>query len=124
MRAYRIAGLPAPELPAVGSFPQWQRHVRDLVFWLFEYDLSEQFEKNKEDDPERQNDAALLAALYGRYETGAFKAARLLEGQLEEDYPQLPALPAVRTKRAARNINKIGRHRTVTLRRSDPKPVW
>src|SRR6478735_7633231 len=77
MRAYRIAGLPAPELPAVGSFPQWQRHIRDLVFWLFEYDLSDQFEKNKEDDPERQNDAALLVALYAKYEAGSFKAAHV-----------------------------------------------
>ena len=34
MRAYRYAGMPRSGLPAVGSFPEWERKVRDLVWWL------------------------------------------------------------------------------------------
>jgi hypothetical protein len=49
--------------------------VRDLVFWLTDYDVSEAFQRNKAEDPRRQGDAALLAALYGHFGTSPFKAA-------------------------------------------------
>jgi hypothetical protein len=65
MRAFRQAGMPQyPELPAVGSFKDWSRKVRDLVYWLTDYDVSEGFRLNKAEDPHRQNDASLLEALY------------------------------------------------------------
>ena len=75
MRAYRHAGMPRSGLPAVGSFPEWERKVRDLVWWLTSYDLSEEFDKNKKDDPEQQNDAALLAALRNYFGEKWFKAS-------------------------------------------------
>ena len=75
MRAYRCAGMPHSGLPAVGSFSEWERKVRDLVWWLTGYDLSEEFDKNKKDDPEQQNDAALLAALRDYFGEKWFKAA-------------------------------------------------
>ena len=34
MRAFRLAGMPRRDLPAVGSFDEWSRRVRDLVDWL------------------------------------------------------------------------------------------
>jgi hypothetical protein len=77
MRAYRHAGMPRADLPAVGSFPEWERKVRDLVFWLSGYDLSEEFDKNKQDDPHRQNDAALLAALHTYFGVRWFKASEV-----------------------------------------------
>jgi hypothetical protein len=77
MRAYRRAGMPQTGLPAVGSFPEWERKVRDLVFWLSGYDLSEEFDKNKRDDPHRQNDTALLAALHNYFGANWFKAAEV-----------------------------------------------
>jgi hypothetical protein len=75
MRGYRIAGMPSTGLPAVGSFPEWEQKVRDLVFWLTGYDLTEEFDKNKKDDPHRQNDAALLAALHMAFGGHWFKAS-------------------------------------------------
>ncbi len=75
MRAYRRNGMPRCGLPAVGSFPEWERKVRDLAYWLTGYDLSEEFDKNKQDDPHRQNDAALLAALRSYFEQKWFKAS-------------------------------------------------
>jgi hypothetical protein len=75
MRAYRRDGMPRCGLPAVGSFPEWERKVRDLAYWLTGYDLSEEFDKNKQDDPHRQNDAALLAALRSYFGQKWFKAS-------------------------------------------------
>jgi hypothetical protein len=75
MRAFRLAGMPKQGLPAVGSFDEWSRKVRDLVYWLTGYDVSEGFRRNKADDPRRQGDAALLAALHGHFGANAFKAA-------------------------------------------------
>ena len=74
MRAFRLA-KPAQNLPGIGSFESWARWVRDMIEWLLGYDISEGFQQNKEEDPRRQEDAALLAALHGYYGTGAFKSA-------------------------------------------------
>ncbi len=75
MRAFRLAGMPQQGLPAVGSFDEWSRKVRDLVYWLTGYDVSEGFRRNKAEDPRRQGDAALLAALHHHFGTMPFKAA-------------------------------------------------
>jgi hypothetical protein len=75
MRAFRLAGMPSQGLPAIGSFDEWTRKVRDLVYWLTGYDVSEAFRRNKAEDPRRQGDASLLAALYQHFGTTPFKAA-------------------------------------------------
>ncbi len=53
MRAYRQAGMPSSGLPGVGSFDDWSRKVRDLVFWLMGCDVSDSFRRNKAEDPSR-----------------------------------------------------------------------
>jgi hypothetical protein len=75
MRAYRLAGMPESGLPAVGSFTAWSRRVRDLVYWLSGHDISEMFRRNKAEDPRRQGDGALLAALHRHFGSKAFKSA-------------------------------------------------
>jgi hypothetical protein len=75
MRAFRLAGLPRQGLPSVGSFDEWSRKVRDLVYWLNGYDVGEGFRRNKAEDPRRQADAALLAALHQHFGPSPFKAA-------------------------------------------------
>ena len=75
MRAFRLAGMPTQKLPAVGSFEEWSCKVRDLVYWLTDYDVSEGFRRNKAEDPRRQGDTTLLAALYQHFGTKPFKAA-------------------------------------------------
>jgi putative DNA primase/helicase len=74
MRAYRLA-KPVQTLPGIGSFELWARWVRDLIEWLFGYDISEGFQQNKEEDPRRQDDAALLAALHTIYGATTFKSS-------------------------------------------------
>jgi hypothetical protein len=75
MQAFRLAGMPQQGLAAVGSFDDWSRRVRDLVYWLTGYDVSEAFRRNKAEDPRRQGDASLLAALHQYFGTKPFKAA-------------------------------------------------
>jgi hypothetical protein len=75
MQAFRLAGMPRQGLPAVGSFDDWSRKVRDLVYWLTGYDVSEGFRRNKAEDPRRQADASLLAALHQHFGTNPCKAA-------------------------------------------------
>jgi hypothetical protein len=77
MRAYRLAGMPRSGLPAVGSFYEWERKVRDLVFWLTGHDLSGDFQKNKMEDTELQLDAALLSALREFSSDQWFKASEI-----------------------------------------------
>jgi len=78
MRAFRQAGMPSHGLPAVGSFDDWSQKVRDPVFWLTGYDLAEAFRQNKAEDPRRQDDAALLGALYDIYGGKPFKSSDVL----------------------------------------------
>ena len=77
MRAFRHAGMPRSGLPAVGSFSEWERKVRDLIFWLTGHDLSGDFKKNKLDDPEQQEDAAVLSALRDFFRERWFKASEV-----------------------------------------------
>ena len=78
MRAFRLAGMPRLGLPAIGSFDDWSRQVRDLVYWLTGYDVSEGFRQNKAEDPRRQGDASLLAALHQHFGTTPFKGADVI----------------------------------------------
>jgi hypothetical protein len=66
-------------LPAVGSFDAWSRRVRDLVYWMTKYDVSEAFRQNKAEDPRRQDDAALLGALYDVYGSKGFKSSDVFD---------------------------------------------
>jgi putative DNA primase/helicase len=79
MRAFRLAGMPSSKLPAVGSFDDWSRHVRDLVYWLTGDDVSEAFHQNKAEDPRRQDDAALMAALHDNYGSKKFKSSDVFD---------------------------------------------
>ena len=78
MRAFRLAGMPSRGLPAVGSFDEWSRKVRDLVYYLTAYDIAEGFRRNKAEDPRRRNDASLLAALYQHFGMKPFDAAKAI----------------------------------------------
>jgi hypothetical protein len=79
MKAFRQAGMPEfPDLPAVGSFEEWARKVRNLVYWLIDVDVAESFRLNKEEDPHRQNDAGLLEALYVQF-SDRFRSADVME---------------------------------------------
>jgi hypothetical protein len=79
MRAFRLAGMPEHGLPAAGSFEEWSRRVRDLVYWITDYDVAEAFRQNKAEDPRRQNDAALLAALHQCFGSVPFRAADVIK---------------------------------------------
>ena len=78
MRAFRLTGMPSHGLPAIGSFDDWACRVRDLVYWLTLSDVSEAFRRNKAEDPRRQADASLLAALHQHFGATPFKGAEVI----------------------------------------------
>ena len=78
MKAFRLLGMPRQGLPAVGSFDEWSYKVRDLVYLLTGYDVSEGFRHNKAEDPRRQSDASLLGALHQHCGTKTFKGADVI----------------------------------------------
>ena len=62
----------------MGSFDDWSRKVRDPVYWLTSYDVSEAFRRNKAEDPRRLSDVSLLAALHQHFGTKPFKGADVI----------------------------------------------
>ena len=96
MRAFRLAGMPSQGLPAVGSFDDWSRRVRDLVYWLTLYDVSEAFRRNKAEDPRRQADASLLAALHQHFGTLPIKGADVIAVHERAAAPHSASTPAER----------------------------
>jgi hypothetical protein len=96
MQAFRIAGMPQHGLPAVGSFDDWSRRVRDLVYSLTGFDVSEGFCRNKAEDPRRQGDGSLLAALHQYYGIAPFKAADpiAVHKRVKDRHRSLQTLPA------------------------------
>jgi hypothetical protein len=102
MRAFRLAGMPTQNLPAVGSFDEWSCKVRDLVYWLTDYDVSEGFRRNKAEDPRRQGDTTLLAALHQHFGTTPFKAADpIIVHKRVTDQRRMQHLPAPSTSEQA-----------------------
>jgi hypothetical protein len=98
----------------VGSFSEWERKVRDLIFWLTGHDLSEDFKKNKLDDPEQQEDAAVLSALRALCGERWFKAsevdAALKRATARRRDPmyitgQVTSVPGPKTTAAMRHAN-------------------
>src|SRR5260370_37152814 len=75
MPGVRLGGMSSEGLPGVGSFDLWSRRVRDLVHWVTGYDLADAFKQNKAEDPHRQDDETLLAALDGIFGTAPFRSS-------------------------------------------------
>jgi hypothetical protein len=96
MKAFRLLGMPRQGLPAVGSFDEWSRRVRDLIFWLTDYDVSEGFRQNKAEDPRRQSDASLLTALHQHFGTKPFKGAEVTAVHEKVAAPYSSATPSER----------------------------
>ena len=100
--------MPRQGLPAVGSFDEWSRKVRDLVYWLTGYDVSEGFRRNKAEDPRRQGDAALLAALYGHFGARPFKAADAIAiYKRVTDHRRSPDVAPPRRRRSMRCMRRL-----------------
>jgi hypothetical protein len=76
MRAFRQEGAPKLAKTAVGSFPEWERRVRDLVMWATGVDVADQFARNRAIASDKQADAALLHALYGVFANKPFRRRR------------------------------------------------
>jgi putative DNA primase/helicase len=77
LRAFVLAGAPAPIRPALGSFEQWDRLVCGCLTWLELPDPVETQRDIRGDDPETTSAAALFEALESAFalDSGMFKLA-------------------------------------------------
>jgi hypothetical protein len=98
MRRFRQEVMPKTANTSAGSFPEWERRVRNLVMWLFKIDVAQQFVRNRENASDKQADAALLAALHA-WRPGIKWEARDAEGICDE---------LEQTKRGPKNPTPIG----------------
>jgi putative DNA primase/helicase len=60
VRAYALAGRPGA-LPAIASFEGWSNNVRSALVWLGCEDAAKSIEQAREDDPELESIAAVMA---------------------------------------------------------------
>ena len=61
LRAYHVAGRPAPAFPSLGSFNQWSDWIRSALIWCGEADPCDTMEKVRQTDPKRDALGAALA---------------------------------------------------------------
>jgi hypothetical protein len=104
MRAYRLAGMPAGPHTGAGSFGQWVREVRDMVFWMTGIDVTAVFRRNKENDPARQDDTELVRSLARYFGDRLFRATDVME--VYNIPPATPEMLAMPLKGALSDIGK------------------
>jgi hypothetical protein len=78
MRAFRQAGMPKLATTSAGSFPEWERRVRDAVIWMTGIDVVQQFARNRDNAVDKQTNAVLLRALFAVFGSNAFRASDAL----------------------------------------------
>jgi hypothetical protein len=70
--------MPKLAKTSAGSFPEWERRVRDLVMCLFKVDAAQQFVRNRDNASDKRAHAALLHALHGAFADKPFRASDVL----------------------------------------------
>jgi putative DNA primase/helicase len=114
MRAFRQEGAPKLAKTAVGSFPEWEWRVRDLVMWATQIDVADQFARNRAIASDKQADAALLHALYGEFANKPFRS-----GDAQRVYDEM-ALEKRRACRCEVDADNLPTTRNTNYRR-DPE---
>jgi hypothetical protein len=79
LRAYVVAGRPDQALPAWGGFDEWTATIREPLVWLGAADPCATRQHVIEDDPDREQAAALLSAWHSAVGGEAIQIADLLE---------------------------------------------
>lgn len=106
LRGFRRAGRPGSGKPPLGSFEDWSREVRDVVAWSTGIDVLEAMAANREKDPERRANAAVLTALHEHFGGQHFSGTELAEWARQIPYgdPLLEAIATALKPRAGRSV--------------------
>jgi hypothetical protein len=109
LRAFVVAGAPAPGRPAFGSFEAWDRLVCGCLVWLGLPDPLDTQIGIRADDPEAVNTAVLLEALESAFAAtgGTFKVAHV-KAALERDPPGQPGALAQAIAEACGTPERLG----------------
>jgi hypothetical protein len=89
LRAYVLAGKPDQQLKPWGGFDEWSRTIRAALVWLGLADPCATRQHVIEDDPDREQAAALFSAWHSAVGTGAAQIAHVID--LADRSPELKA---------------------------------
>ncbi|MFZ0335684.1 MAG: hypothetical protein WAN10_14565 [Candidatus Acidiferrales bacterium] len=79
LRAYQVAGCPRQNVEAYGGFDDWSKRIREPLVWVGIADPCKTRAGIIADDPEREESAAALQALYKEFGENRFMAKDVLK---------------------------------------------
>ncbi len=89
LRAYVVAGCPTTPPTPFGGFEDWSDWVRASLIWLGEADPNDVLEAMIEDDPERQQQIQMFAALERVFMVGEhFTVAKIITAAKERKWTE------------------------------------
>lgn len=108
LRAYIVAGRPAPDLHPFGSFERWSGLVRSSLVWLGAVDPCESRDSVLEDDPEVTALRTLLAAWWERFGRTPRTVKEIVRAGDEEDSPLGAILEDIAGEGRGVNTRRLG----------------
>jgi putative DNA primase/helicase len=109
LRAFVLAGAPAPERPPLGGFEQWDRVVCGALVWLGMPDPLDTQHGIRGEDPEASTAAALFEALEAAFpDSGAMFKAADVRAIVAGDVPGQPGALAQAVHEACNGPEKLG----------------
>ncbi|HET6331059.1 MAG TPA: hypothetical protein VFF76_09755 [Holophagaceae bacterium] len=109
LRAFHVAGRPASGLPALGSYEEWSRLIRDAVHWITGEDVSNtQRGLGALGDEGRIALRDFFAGIRSHFGTTTFDAARLVE-RFKGDEAAWQAAESLKRGTGELNGNRMGR---------------
>ncbi len=97
LRAFFVAGCPQqPGMKQFGSYEEWSRIVRGALLWLSQPDPHDTVQDIKDDDPETQEIAQLMAAMRSTFGDSFRSASEIIAAAHGDDVSNLILESAVR----------------------------
>jgi len=108
LRAYIVAGLPAPDLHPFGSFENWSGLVRSALVWLGAVDPCESREAVLEDDPEAAMLKSFFAAWVERFNRTSRTVKEIVRASEEDDSALAEVLHDIAGEGRTINTKRLG----------------
>jgi putative DNA primase/helicase len=108
LRAYIVAGFPAPDLQPFGSFERWSNLVRSSLVWLGAVDPCESREAVLEDDPEAAMLKSFFVAWVERFNRTSRTVKEIVRASEEDDSALADVLHDIAGEGRTINTKRLG----------------
>ena len=108
LRAYIVAGRPAPDLHPFGSFERWSGLVRSSLVWLGAVDPCASRESVLEDDPEAATLKSFFVAWVERFNRTSRTVKEIVRASEEDDSPLSDVLHDIAGEGRGINTKRLG----------------